>query len=216
MRILCNIKDFYDHLVSIYGIDNEIIYDRRECTLLNKNNPNIVYFSNNVLPEDKVQSLQSCWDIDEKGKWCFTKKMCGKFYYYVLEIGFTHIYYEIERYLSDDGKVIIKPTLIKISQNCDKISKYPMAILPLQGYGFHKYKDCSFLRIDKDKSNDYPNPILSSSYLSGFITSDFVYNELYNYFISTKNKEIKDNRNDVQKLESHGFDKKTSFRGKNK
>lgn len=216
MRILGNIKDFYDHLVSIYGIDNDIIYDRRECTLLNKDTHPIVYFTKQLLLEDKLKSLQNCWNIDDKGKYNFSKKMCGKFYYYVLEIGFSHIFYEIERYLSDDGTVVIIPTLIKIKQNCDKVSKYPMAILPLQGYGFHKHKDCSFLRVDKDKVNDYPNPILSSSYLSGFITADFVYNELYNYFISTKGKEIKDNQTDIQKLESHGFDKKTSFRGKNK
>jgi hypothetical protein len=39
-----------------------------------------------------------------------------------------------------------------------------------------------------------------------------MYNEIYNYLIAVREPNIEDNRNDIQKLESKGFDKKTSFR----
>lgn len=215
MLILGKIKDYYDYIIGIYGVDNNIIYDRRKCTLLDKI-PSLEYFTNNKLSVDSVKTLQNNWVLLDNGKHNFEKTMCGKFYYYILEIGYCHIYFQVERYLNENDKVIIEPTLLQIKKDCDKISSFPMAIIPLYGFGTHKHRDVSWLKPSKGQIDNFPNPILSSSYISGFIDADFVYNELYNYFISTKEKNIKDNRNDIQKLESHGFDKKISFRGKNK
>ena len=47
---------------------------------------------------------------------------------------------------------------------------------------------------------------------TGFIPAEEVYNNVYDYLIANREPDIQDNRNDIQKLESHGFDKKTSFR----
>ena len=60
--------------------------------------------------------------------------------------------------------------------------------------------------------NEISNPILSSTFIPSFIDAEEVYNAIYNYLISIREKPIIDNRNDTLKLESFGFDKKTSFR----
>ncbi|MBR6517551.1 MAG: hypothetical protein IKT40_12030 [Bacilli bacterium] len=215
MRILCKIKDYYDPLVDVYGIDNDIVYDRRDCVLINKI-PNNTFFSKERLKDDSKKKMQNIWELNDENKYRYIKKECGKFYYFILEIGYSHYVFEIERYLDDEDNVVIEPNLIEIKNNCVKKSEYPIAILPLRSFGTFRHRSYMNLGIDKDSLNLINNPILSSSYLSRFIDADVVYNELYNYFISVREKEIKDNRNDVQKLESHGFDKKTSFRGKNK
>lgn len=215
MRIFCNVKDYYDYLVGIYGIDNKIIYDRRECSLLNKVMIRLTHlFNKDKLKSDSVKKWRRCWNIVD-GKWVYGKFLTGDYYYYILEIGYCHIYIQVERYLDENGDIVINPEIIEIKDKCDKKTKYPMSIITLESYGTNICRDISYLHVN-EYSDIIPNPILSSSYLSGLIDADFVYNELYNYFISVNDKDIKDNRNDVQKLESHGFDKKTSFRGKNK
>ena len=44
------------------------------------------------------------------------------------------------------------------------------------------------------------------------IAPDEIYQNVYDYLISIREPNIIDKRNDIQKLESKGFDKKTSFR----
>lgn len=212
MKILCKVKDYYDYLVSIYGIDEDIIYDRREYNMINKDSYACsIFFDNTRIKEDDIRKLKNIWLLDDDNKFKYTKSLCGKFYYFLLEIGYCHIYFEVERYVDSNDNVIINPTLLSIEHECEKISSYPISIIPLQGYGIFKHKNYKDLICVKDK--ELPNPILNTSYLSGMIDCDMVYNELYNYLISIREKKINDNRSDIQKLESHGFDKKTSFRG---
>ena len=57
------------------------------------------------------------------------------------------------------------------------------------------------------------NPILRElAIVRRYIPAEFIWNSVYNYICKQKEKEIVDTRTDVQKAESHGFDKKTSFR----
>lgn len=57
------------------------------------------------------------------------------------------------------------------------------------------------------------NPILRDmNIVRKFIAPEFIWNHVYEYICQQKDKTIIDNRTDAQKLESHGFDKKTSFR----
>ena len=57
------------------------------------------------------------------------------------------------------------------------------------------------------------NPILRElAIVRRYIPAEFIWNSVYNYICKQKEKEIVDTRTDVQKAESYGFDKKTSFR----
>jgi len=67
--------------------------------------------------------------------------------------------------------------------------------------------------IRPDKYGDYKeNPILEGTWIPSLIPAEEVWNNISDYLLSIKEPEIVDNRTDVQHLESHGFDKKTSFR----
>ena len=67
--------------------------------------------------------------------------------------------------------------------------------------------------IAPDKYGDYKeNPILDGTWIPSLIPAEEVWNNITDYLLSIKEPVITDNRTDVQHLESHGFDKKTSFR----
>ena len=68
-----------------------------------------------------------------------------------------------------------------------------------------------YIRPDKD-GNYEENPILEGTWIPSFIPAEEVWNNITDYLLSIKEPEIIDNRTDVQHLESHGFDKKSSFR----
>ena len=59
------------------------------------------------------------------------------------------------------------------------------------------------------------NPILAGTFIPGVIPPTDIWNALYEYLSSLRDKPFTDSRSDVQKLESAGFDKKTSFRNMN-
>lgn len=67
--------------------------------------------------------------------------------------------------------------------------------------------------IAPNKDGDYDeNPILADTWIPSLIPAEEVWNNISDFLLSIKEPKIVDNRTDVQHLESHGFDKKTSFR----
>lgn len=56
------------------------------------------------------------------------------------------------------------------------------------------------------------NPIFDGTWVPSVIPAEDMWNNISNYLLSIKEKPIVDNRTDVEHLESHGFDKKSSFR----
>ena len=68
-----------------------------------------------------------------------------------------------------------------------------------------------YIKPDKD-GNYKENPILDGTWIPSLISAEEVWNNITDYLLSIKEPPIIDNRTDIQHLESHGFDKKTSFR----
>ena len=67
--------------------------------------------------------------------------------------------------------------------------------------------------VSPDRNGDYDeNPIMEGTWIPSLIPAEEVWNNISDYLLSIKEPVIIDNRTDVQHLESHGFDKKTSFR----
>lgn len=67
--------------------------------------------------------------------------------------------------------------------------------------------------IAPDRNGNYDeNPIMDGTWIPSLIPAEEVWNNISDYLLSIKEPPIIDNRTDVQHLESHGFDKKTSFR----
>ena len=68
-------------------------------------------------------------------------------------------------------------------------------------------------RVIPDRDGKFKeNPILEGTWIPSMIPAEEVWNNITDYLLSIKEPKIVDNRTDVQHLESHGFDKKTSFR----
>lgn len=67
--------------------------------------------------------------------------------------------------------------------------------------------------VEFDNNGNYKeNPIMEGTWIPSFIPAEEVWNNITDYLLSIKEPPIIDNRTDIQHLESHGFDKKTSFR----
>ena len=56
------------------------------------------------------------------------------------------------------------------------------------------------------------NPILAGTFIPKMIPPTDIWHSLYEYISSLRDKPFTDTRTDTQKLESAGFDRKTSFR----
>ena len=217
-------KDYYDYLVGIYGIDNDIVYDRREFHVLNQvkySTPiGIRFFFDNTIFSDHNGFGGSMAD-SPRVPHGYLKTIYGRKHSFVLEIGFYQYLFEVERYISDDGKLIIEPKLVEKFDNRKHFGNTPITLFlykdePLYTTGI--FIDSSWdsirkkLESKKRKIEYYENPILSDTWITGFIPAEEVYNNIYNYLIANREPDIQDNRTDIQKLESHGFDKKISFR----
>lgn len=216
MLIIDNKKDYYDYLSGIYGIDRNIVYDRRGSVMINPNRIHLNYPHEQLFAQeyslDKPRTLKRYyslpeWHSKENHKWSH-QVLSGDYYYFLLESGYRHYFFEIERYLDDKGNHVVIPRLIKQSEGEKYVSDAPVAIIDLGIYTYRlDYKPTEFQIKEAIR-----NPILSETYIPSFISSITIWQDIYNYLSSLKDKSIIDNRTDTEKLQSAGFDKKISFR----
>lgn len=110
-----------------------------------------------------------------------------------------------------DGELHIDHTLINSNRvgKDELFSVEPMSIVPCEASSWYTRK---FNITKKDWRID--NPILMKSWITKYITPDEIWNNLYEYISSLRDKEIVDTRTNDMHIESNGFDKKESFRGK--
>ena len=218
MKILTprNNKDYYDYLSGIYGIDEKVVYDRRNFTLLSTVDSTIFNYTRNDL--DKPKQERRSWErVGHKYKWVINYEATQQFHC-MLEVGMKWYLFEIDRYLDKSGNVCIdwkhtKTIQIKKSQ---RVSNHPITF----------YKKCwirdrsLWTRRNSDsepkafveEDDAIYNPILRETPIASLIPPLDIYIDLSTYISSLNDIEVVDTRSDVQKAESAGFDKKTSFR----
>ena len=232
-------KDYYDFLGGILGEDELVVYDRRDAfpiSLTKFVNTNIEHwFVNEPTYGDKkrerIRKYHSAKISVSKERTKKKKKRCrssdnylleGQIYHFVLEVGYHRYYFEVERYLDDEDetKVHLNYHLIegKRIKKEEKISTAPVCLCP---YEYRKYgwlyggKGQYFIG-DEMKAQKIDNPILFNTYIPKFIAPDEMWNNIYEYISSLRDKEIVDTRTNEQHIESHGFDKRESFRHRKK
>lgn len=202
-------KDYYDYLVAKFGIDEDIVYDRRDSYVVRPSCQGHIFFCKEKYYSDKPKEKKKMWHINEHGKDVYGVVEVGLILHFVLEIGYCRYLFRVERYLNDNGDVVLSPSLEKKLDE-DKKSKHTISIIPCDVVKYYWLSKDE--KIQYHMNEEIPNPILSSTFVPSFIDAEEVYNAIYNYLISIREKPIIDNRNDTLKLESFGFDKKTSFR----
>jgi len=206
MKIICKRgeKDYYDYLQNTYGIDELVVYDRRKSFPIDLSNfyigngLDLLFKKEKDFNDTKRKLVRGCW-----GK----SAMEGRIFYFILEIGYYHYYFKVERYIDDNGKLILEPSLSekkKIEKN-KRLSNTPISICTSCSVW------CGDVRIDREKKV-VENPILKNTYIPKFIEAKEIWNNVYEYLSSLRDKEIVDGRTNDEHIESHGFDKKISFR----
>jgi hypothetical protein len=141
----------------------------------------------------------------------------GQIFHFVLEVGYHHYYFEVERYLDDEdeSRVHLEYRLVDKQdiERDDKISYAPMCLAPVHYKKWHWYGGGDNFEWGKEaREQMINNPILYSTYIPKFIDAMEIWNNLYEYISSLRDKEFTDTRTNDQHIESHGFDKKISFR----
>lgn len=201
-------KDYYDYLAGIYGIDEDIVYDRANSYVFRSGDYPSQYFLHTIEYFDKERERIKTYHY-EGNKLVYGWSLKALELHFVIEVGYTQYLFSIERYIDENGKLVLNPKLIKKFNVTEKQSTAPVSFIPVEYRGW--WNEAPQIRkYDKNKKVD--NPIFSGTWVPSFIPPEEMYNEIYNYLISVREPKIEDNRNDIQKLESKGFDKKTSFR----
>lgn len=145
----------------------------------------------------------------------------GQIYHFVLEVGYHHYYFEVERYIDDDDDSRLHLNYGMIShkriEKDEKISYEPICLCPCAYKKYHWLGgEEKFIISDEMMEQKINNPILYSTYIPKFIDPSQMWNNIYEYLSSLRDKEIVDTRTNEQHIESHGFDKKISFRHRKK
>ena len=207
-------KDYYDYLTGVYGIDEDVVYDRSESHVFRNGtywDPEWFDTSKRIddihlRPVKKYRQKKGAFGRGE-----FVTVMEGRVSELILEVGYNRYRFEINRYLDDNDNVKIDVRLLETAITKKKfIDDVPVIITGIGNVS--TYRQLANMELNHLRYNIYKNPIMMYTWIPKFIPADEMYNLIYNYLISIKDKKIEDNRTDVQKLESKGFDKKTSFR----
>lgn len=232
MKIIDSRKDFYDYVVGQFGIDKDVVLDRRKYDTIEyylKKNPDspLRWFFNDMPSPNINDSYPQIYD--GRYRWQFPffvdyKKFIGKplgsVGCLVVELGFRRWIFCVERYKSyESGKIVINVIGIidcNISVN-DKI--LPNPILLYQPYmlteaSYNKRLAVNYYYNNKKAAEEhtYTDLILKDTFIPKHISPQDAYYALYNYQLAMREPQVIDNRTDLQKIDSYGFDRKTSFR----
>lgn len=200
-------KDYYDYLVGIYGEDEKVVYDRRQYNVLSGSDS--IAFNANKLPKDrKKQKITDYkWHLRHIHK---IEHYVGQRYRCLLEVGTVHYFLMFERYLSDDV-VMIDWTILEKREEQKHYGAAPMSFFLGEEVGYY-HRHTPRDKFDFKRADVISNPILKGTFIASSIPAEEIFKALYAYLSSLNDKDIIDNRTDIQKAESAGFDRKTSFR----
>lgn len=200
MKIIDNKKDYYDYLMGIYGIDEKIVYDRRNSITKEYLFKSRGYDgTEGKTPFDRAYSMRLrvgnmqytfVRNKDTDFKWVMPKEAYRGYY----------------RGFNREVETLPNPT--RLTDECLETMKHndcPIVLTISYTTDARWYNRGDDITIE--------NPILSSfGVFPKFIPANEIWENVYDFISHKNDKKIVDNRTDVEKLESHGFDKRTSFR----
>ena len=210
MKIISKFKDYYDYIVYQYGVDNNIVLDRR-------NYRDISLFDSSI----------------------FNKYVCDWTHYFIIEVGFVQYLFKQNYDYSISNKnrfSLVKKIESGVNifstqreRWCKEKMHYIYEKNGINSDKFNKAEAINFYVIPNSNIRDIKNFEKASfddfvnysrmwnagiylAKMAAFIPAQEAYDNIYNYLISLKEPKIEDKMSDVDKLISKGFDKKTSFR----
>lgn len=189
MLIISKYKDYYDWLVGKYGIDKHIVLDRRKGRVKKSYElKSMDSFNRPSYDQIKVAICGTLYSgvYDHKGKFKWNEEIATigkvKKSYYGAKVEKVH-------WQRKDFTFLPEPTTINQENNCP--------IVFVSGY----------------RNQNHANfPYLKQLGISNWYSADKIYMDVYNWVSKNKEEVAVDNRTDIEKLQSRGFDKVTSFR----
>lgn len=206
MYIVDKNKDYYDYLSHIYGLDKKIVLDRRGSKKIDDGNIvdlfyHLYYYekANNflILEVGNVQYLIRVFKIK-----CSKGNELGHQEFVSCEMKIEHIFNNhVHLY---DTPISIRAVSVKTNwswgKHYSRKSKYVIS---------DNYQDT----IERVFEKVINLPILAGTQITSLIAGEEIWKELQNYISSLDNdKDVSIPMTDVEKAETHGFDKVTSFR----
>lgn len=239
MKIICKVKDYYDYLSGVNGIDPLVVYDRRDCMVLSNDNEIIPIFLSDSLSISKNDS--------DKKKIKTTKAMSPRRYYnegwyynneviyegkislFCIIVGYKKYVIECERYLDDNDKLCLDYTILEntdVPKEKRMLKNYPIIMHSIKFWHYRGKFVGEFGRFDvkkASKENDIKtikncvilNPIFKGTRLTSIIPAEEMWDNIYSFISSLNEKDITDKRDDNGHIVSHGFNIKESFRNVN-
>lgn len=209
MKLLSNgMKDYYDYMLGRNGIDTTLVFDRTKYMPLSNydrifRKESKAYFDD--MEEYRKMFKSRYFQMHYYGR---DREIKGKIYDVVVEIGFTQYLFQIDVYIENDIMKVDR-VLLCVIEDCEKFSHEAIGILVTSFF-----KDGNYYKFNGRRPGTlaFDGVILKDTWIASEISAERVYRDLYEYFTKLKEPKIIDNRSDVQKLEAHGFDRKTSFR----
>lgn len=183
MKIIDNKKDYYDYLSGIYGIDEIVVFDRRGSQVLSDEvllqSGMAECFYQKRLESDKPLETKHRWSLKSISKWQEAMKSKrrgwsvtwqeGCVYHYILEVGWTHYYFEVERWLVSEpqtNEVIVDYRLIDKQRDVKtRFSEVPVCIIPCDVSLGWCSEDVTWRERTGSTLCRLVNPILSSTYI---------------------------------------------------
>ena len=217
MKIISKFKDYYDYKVAEYGIDENLVYDRRNGTIVDRQRispeeSNLALYStlyvgsevvHLFITQNKIYTHFDLVDIEtKKRKYYFFDGHCLKFrdekqYEYKSNLWLGYFSDTADFIRENNGFHIREETHL----SWEELSKIPLLLIT------------SDYRTKNRKV--YINPSLQE--LGVYIDPDFVWQHIVQYLsdLKTQAEQSPELLNDL-KIDSKGFDKKRSFRPKMK
>ena len=223
MKIIDNKKDYYDYLVGIYGLDSDTVYDRRGSVSLKSSDwfngvyPNLGINFNAIKDNLYIDRIKT-----KKARPIYNDSSLPPAYgdqnNFCLVIGNTVYHIVTDRYLEGNKDNMIIGGYNIIHNSFDRVDDgvfCPVGLIHYQKYLFlDDRNDLHILELTKGPFNKkyITSVILEGTWLSKLFPAEMVWEKIYDYIRSKKEKKIVDNRTDKEKILSAGFDVKTSFR----
>lgn len=187
MKIIDNRKDYYDWLVGVWGIDENLVFDRRKGALASKGS----WDRSIKLLEGDKNLVYHFWIGDEYRVAYFSRQ-------------------ENDWVFGSDVVLNIKTRYTQYERRMSRPKRnFPEAVIEVMVDTATQYK---WMRPGCTVFNGADCILGEFKVLTRFLTAEDAWRWVSDCLSRRKDKEIVDDRNDIQKLESAGFDKRTSFR----
>jgi len=196
MLIVDKNDDFYDHYSHIYGIDKQIVFDRKGSILLTDTS----LFNH------------------------FYNMRISQRYFSLLEVGYKQYLFEFKdvKLTSPFNDPEYALDVIKVFDEQKHLFEKPMTIAPVSNtfynawqmfYNKNKMKKSVELRDITFENRNFDLPILKDTKLTKVLDAETIWKDLNVYISSQKNdKDVAIVNTDKDKIVNHGFDLKSSFR----